>query len=60
MHWLDRRGGKTTTASIMARLYDPTKGNVYLDGKDIRFMIQLNVQKKLDLSFKSHFYSLVQ
>ena len=30
-------GGKTTTASLMARLYDPTKGTVYLEGKDIRF-----------------------
>lgn len=29
-------GGKTTTASLMARLYDPSKGRVYLDGKDIR------------------------
>ena len=29
-------GGKTTTASLMARLYDPTTGVVYLDGKDIR------------------------
>jgi ATP-binding cassette subfamily B protein len=29
-------GGKTTTASIMARLYDPTKGAVYLEGRDIR------------------------
>lgn len=29
-------GGKTTTASIMARLYDPTGGTVLLDGKDIR------------------------
>lgn len=29
-------GGKTTTASIMARLYDPTTGQVYLNGKDIR------------------------
>ena len=29
-------GGKTTTASLMARLYDPTSGTVYLDGKDIR------------------------
>ncbi len=29
-------GGKTTTASLMARLYDPTKGTVLLDGKDIR------------------------
>jgi len=29
-------GGKTTTASLMARLYDPSKGTVYLEGKDIR------------------------
>ncbi len=29
-------GGKTTTASLMARLYDPTAGTVLLDGKDIR------------------------
>lgn len=29
-------GGKTTTASLMARLYDPTKGAVRLLGKDIR------------------------
>jgi len=29
-------GGKTTTASIMARLYDPLEGFVLLNGKDIR------------------------
>jgi ATP-binding cassette subfamily B protein len=29
-------GGKTTTASLMARLYDPTGGSVFLDGQDIR------------------------
>jgi len=29
-------GGKTTTASLIARLYDATKGSVVLDGKDIR------------------------
>ena len=29
-------GGKTTTASLMARLYDPSAGTVLLDGKDIR------------------------
>src|SRR5262249_14076913 len=29
-------GGKTTTASLMARLYDPNGGRVLLDGRDIR------------------------
>ena len=29
-------GGKTTTASLIARLYDPTSGGVLLDGRDIR------------------------
>ena len=29
-------GGKTTTASLMARLFDPTEGTVALAGRDIR------------------------
>jgi ATP-binding cassette subfamily B protein len=29
-------GGKTTTASLTARLYDPTAGTVMFDGRDIR------------------------
>jgi ATP-binding cassette, subfamily B, bacterial len=29
-------GGKTTTASLMARLYDPTRGRILLDGKDLK------------------------
>jgi ATP-binding cassette subfamily B protein len=29
-------GGKTTTASLTARLYDTTKGTILFDGKDIR------------------------
>lgn len=29
-------GGKTTTASLMARLYDPTVGTIHLHGRDLR------------------------
>lgn len=29
-------GGKTTTASLMARLYDPVSGQIILNGSDIR------------------------
>jgi ATP-binding cassette subfamily B protein len=29
-------GGKTTTASLIARLYDPTSGAVLLNGRDLR------------------------
>lgn len=29
-------GGKTTTASLMSRLYDPEKGRVFFDGSDLR------------------------
>ncbi len=39
-------GGKTTTASLMARLFDPTEGTITFEGKDIRtFSPEERVQK---------------
>ncbi len=40
-------GGKTTTASLMARLYDPTEGSVYLNGRDIRTFDAAERTKKI-------------
>jgi ATP-binding cassette subfamily B protein len=40
-------GGKTTTASLMARLYDPTEGRVFLFGKDIRSYEEADRAKKI-------------
>ena len=40
-------GGKTTTASLMARLYDPTEGTIYLNGHDIRTLSVAERTKKI-------------
>lgn len=40
-------GGKTTTASLMARLYDPTEGAVFLHGQDIRSYTDEERTKKI-------------
>ncbi len=48
-------GGKTTTASLMARLYDPTMGTVYLDGKDIRSYTPAERVKKIGFILQEPF-----
>ncbi len=40
-------GGKTTTASLMARLYDPTTGTIVLNGKDLRSYTAVERTKKI-------------
>ncbi len=40
-------GGKTTTASMIARLYDPTSGIILVDGKDIRSYQPEMLSKKI-------------
>jgi len=48
-------GGKTTTASLMARLYDPTSGTVILDGKDIRSYSPTERTKKIGFILQEPF-----
>jgi ATP-binding cassette subfamily B protein len=48
-------GGKTTTASLMARLYDPTAGTIYLDGRDIRTYTNEERAKKIGFILQEPF-----
>lgn len=48
-------GGKTTTASLIARLYDPAKGEVLLNGKDIRSYDAAERTKKIGFILQEPF-----
>jgi len=48
-------GGKTTTASLMARLYDPNNGVVFLEGKDIRSYNPSERSKKIGFILQEPF-----
>ena len=48
-------GGKTTTASLIARLYDPTEGLVLLDGIDIRAYDAAERSKKIGFILQEPF-----
>jgi ATP-binding cassette subfamily B protein len=48
-------GGKTTTASLIARLYDPTEGTVLLNGKDIRSLEPEERTKKIGFILQEPF-----
>ena len=48
-------GGKTTTASLIARLYDPTEGTVFLDGVDIRSYSPEERSKKIGFILQEPF-----
>jgi len=48
-------GGKTTTASLIARLYDPTDGMVLLDGRDLRSYNPVNKTSKIGFILQEPF-----
>ena len=48
-------GGKTTTASLISRLYDATKGTVLLNGKDIRSFSAEERTKKIGFILQEPF-----
>lgn len=48
-------GGKTTNASLIARLYDPEKGCVFLDGKDIRTYSEEERSRKIGFILQEPF-----
>jgi ATP-binding cassette, subfamily B, bacterial len=48
-------GGKTTTASLISRLYDPTRGAVFLNGKDLRSYTPENRTSKIGFILQDPF-----
>jgi ATP-binding cassette subfamily B protein len=48
-------GGKTTTASLIARLYDPTSGRVLLDGQDLRSYTDVERTRKIGFILQEPF-----
>lgn len=48
-------GGKTTTASLIARLYDPTEGRIFLNGKDLRSYSAEERSKKIGFILQEPF-----
>ena len=42
-------GGKSTLASLMAHLYDPTSGIIYLNGKDIRSYSHQEISEQISV-----------
>lgn len=48
-------GGKTTTASLMARIFDPTKGTIFLDCRDIRSYDAAERTKKIGFILQEPF-----
>lgn len=48
-------GGKTTTASLMSRLYDPTEGEVFLNGRNLKSYDPAALSKKIGFILQEPF-----
>jgi ATP-binding cassette, subfamily B, bacterial len=48
-------GGKSTTASLMARLYDPTSGEIRFHGKDLRSFSPAELAEKIGFILQDPF-----
>ncbi|MEO8720058.1 MAG: ABC transporter ATP-binding protein [Ginsengibacter sp.] len=48
-------GGKTTTASLIARLYDPTDGEIFLNGRDLRSFNSAELSKRIGFILQDPF-----
>lgn len=44
--------GKTTIAKLLSRLYDPTEGSIYIDGRDIREYNLETLHKSISVVFQ--------
>jgi ATP-binding cassette subfamily B protein len=48
-------GGKTTTASLISRLYDPTEGEVYFNGNDLKSYRPAELSQKIGFILQEPF-----
>lgn len=48
-------GGKSTIASIISRLYDPTEGIIFWNGKDMKTWSQKNLSKSISVILQEPF-----
>ncbi len=48
--------GKSTLIQLLIRFYDPDKGNIYIDGKNIRSMEKKELAEKFGMAFQSDFW----
>lgn len=48
--------GKSTLVQLLIRFYDPDKGNIYIDGENVRSMDRETLSKKFGIAFQNDFW----